>query len=388
MKEKKKASEKMRRLYEYMDKLEEVGKYQKKQMEMLKRENQELNAALLKSKSPAKKRRLDPEMVNLSLFTNQLSSIDRKKRKKSSTIQYNLDEDDLVYKNLMSKSRAAKDLADEILEILLLSSESVKKLKSNIEYAKEKSQSHPKRFALQRFLYALKMKIMTRMFEKDTLCPIQLLFSAYVAVARPKETKDVIIKCLRCTTFSDKTYTDICYEAANVSTSLQTSSNLLIDRVVRFVLDGYTLSPSLSLEKQKSIKKGIVRDDELVKAMYDFITSSSDDDKDYNTCSYDKICASIQIMALSKGFFWAYETFIRQKLWEIIIKEENKEQESILALRFLVDICRISFVRDPSGTSRGMVSVREALRSLLEEKKKKSKNLCFQIRIALSKLYI
>ena len=117
------------------------------------------------------------------------------------------------------------------------------------------------------------------------------------------------------------------------------------------------------LRKYISSSNGIMSLEEFVwrkRCCYNFSSTNNELDDDHDT-----IVAALQIMALSKGFFWAYNKFVRELLWKTI--KEGEESQSIRAVRLLGDLCQVLFLDDPNGTGRCIVDIRNSLSSLLNE---------------------
>ncbi len=226
-------------------------------------------------------------------------------------------------RKILAKARIQKLKETKLLHEKETDEDQMKRMRSCIETLRSRSQSSLKRYALERMLWELRKRIARRLFSSSTTtttCPVRL-FSAYVSVSSVEDTADLTINCLRYLHFSNETRARICRKAVKILKSLRLSG--LIIRVVLCVLDPYADS-----ETERS--NVVVKDEELVSVLRKYISSSNDvmsleefvwrkrccynfsSTNNENDDDHDTIVAALQIMALSKGFFWAYAVFERE----------------------------------------------------------------------------
>ena len=347
-----------------------------------------------------KRARLDPTTIAKIVLPEKIRPhhVRVEKQQKISTFSIeDLRDVETVFRALGSSS--AQTIADGIFDLLNekeTDEDQMKRMRSCIETLRSRSQSSLKRYALERMLWELRKRIVRRLFSSTTTSPVRL-FSAYVSVSSVEDTADLTINCLRYLHFSNETRARICRKAVKIFKSLRLSG--LIVRVVLCVLDPYADS-----ETERS--NVVVKDEELVSVLRKYISSSNDITSleefvwrkrcCYNFSStnneldddHDTIVAALQIMALSKGFFWAYNKFVRELLWKTI--KEGEESQSIRAVRLLGDLCQVLFLDDPNGTGRCIVDIRNSLSSLLNENDTtivRSRTWCGEIRYVLKSLW-
>ena len=290
-----------------------------------------------------KRARLDPTTIAKIVLPEKIRPhhVRVEKQQKISTFSIeDLRDVETVFRALGSSS--AQTIADGIFDLLNekeTDEDQMKRMRSCIETLRSRSQSSLKRYALERMLWELRKRIVRRLFSSTTTSPVRL-FSAYVSVSSVEDTADLTINCLRYLHFSNETRARICRKAVKIFKSLRLSG--LIVRVVLCVLDPYADS-----ETERS--NVVVKDEELVSVLRKYISSSNDITSleefvwrkrcCYNFSStnneldddHDTIVAALQIMALSKGFFWAYNKFVRELLWKTI--KEGEESQSIRAVK-------------------------------------------------------
>eukprot|EP00938_MAST-03A_sp_MAST-3A-sp1_P004896 g4896.t1 len=397
-----KREDKMEKLRRYAETCEEATKKINAKFIDLKAKHKKLKKDMkVLEERQVKRARLDPATIAKIMIPEKIrpNHVRVEKQKKLSTFSIkDLRDVETVFRALGSSS--AQTIADRIFDLLFGSEKEtgddpMKRLRSCIDTLRSRSESSLKRYALERMLWELRKRIVRRLFSSlTTTCPVRL-FSAYVSVSSVEDTADITINCLRYLHFSNETRARICRKAVKMFKSLRLSG--LIVRVVLCVLDPYADS-----ETERS--NVVVKDEELVSVLRKYISSSHDImsleefvwrkrccydfSSTNNEYDHDTIIAALQIMALSKGFFWAYNKFVRELLWKTI--KEGEELQSIRAVRLLGDLCQVLFLDDPNGTGRCIVDIRNSLSSLLNENDTtivRSRTWCCEIRYVLKNLW-
>jgi len=371
--------EKIKLLQVYVKQIEDAGKKQNEKFRELK----------AKYKNLKNKVRVDPRTIEKIWVPEKVMCRKRKRVNNTFSIQ-RLDEEETIFQALISNR--AEHIAKGMFDVLVEHSceathcdekchDKIKGVTSCIRILRERSKSSPKRFALQRMLWDLRKRIARCLFseERRTTCAVRLFSAYHSSVSCVEETVEMTINCLRYIYFDAQTRARICRKAVEISNSFVCLSGTIV-RVMLYVLDSYVDSEkqksnvTLKDEELKAIVCSYIQsnDDDLVwrdefvwrkRCSYNFSSSSRKEDVDEN--DHETIAASLQIMAIRKGFFWAYNTFVPDMLWKFIMGQNEKE--SIRALRLLEDLCRVCFIRDPNGTSRVIVNIRSTLFSLLQD---------------------